>query len=98
VVAAKPAKTPPGDPFVLRVVGVAEGLSGQSASIVPLHGGTLPIVASFNEHLGVPGLSAPDNPIYAGSRAHAPNEHIRLDDIEPALRFIYELLLSLGPA
>jgi len=96
LVAAKPAKTPPDDPFVRRVVDVAEVVSGKSASIVPLHPGTLPIVASLNEHLGVPGLSAPDNPTYAGSRAHAPNEHIRLEDIEPALRFTYELLGSLG--
>jgi acetylornithine deacetylase/succinyl-diaminopimelate desuccinylase-like protein len=96
LVAAKPAKTPPGEPFVQRVVGVAEAVSCKSASIVPLHAGTLPIVASLNEHLGVPGLSAPDNPTYAGSRAHAPNEHIRLEDVEPALRFTYELLRSLG--
>jgi acetylornithine deacetylase/succinyl-diaminopimelate desuccinylase-like protein len=97
-VAAKPAKTRPGEPFVQRVIGVAEAVSGKSASIIPLHAGTLPIVASLNEHLGVPGLSAPDNPTYAGSRAHAPNEHIRLADVEPALRFTYELLRSLGGA
>jgi acetylornithine deacetylase/succinyl-diaminopimelate desuccinylase-like protein len=64
--------------------------------VVPLAPPTLPIVASFQEHLAVPGLAPPDNPIYAGSRAHAPNEHIRLDDIEPALRFTYELLRALA--
>jgi acetylornithine deacetylase/succinyl-diaminopimelate desuccinylase-like protein len=96
IVEAKPAKTPLDDPFVRRVVEVAETVSGRPASIMPLAPPTLPIVASLQEHLGVPGLAAPDNPIYAGSRAHAPNEHIRLEDIEPALRFTYELLRSLG--
>lgn len=95
VVVAKPAKTPLGDPFVRRVVEVAEAVSGKPASVMPLAPPTLPIVASLQEHLAVPGLAAPDNPIYAGSRAHAPNEHIRLEDIEPALRFTYELLRSL---
>ena len=93
---ATPAKTPLGDPFVRRVIEVAEKVSGAPASVVPLAAPTLPIVASFQDHLGVPGLSAPDNPIYAGSRAHAPNEHIKLEDIEPALRFTYELLRALG--
>ena len=92
---ATPAKTPLGDQFVRRVIDVAEAVSGAAASVIPLAAPTLPIVASFEEHLGVPGLSAPDNPVYAGSRAHAPNEHIRLEDVEPALRFTYELLRSL---
>jgi len=98
VVVAKPAKTPLDDPFVRRVVEVAEAVSGETASIMPLAPPTLPIVASLQQHLAVPGLSPPDNPIYAGSRAHAPNEHVRLEDIEPALRFTYELLRELGTA
>jgi len=98
VVMAKPAKTPLDDPFVRRVVEVAEAVSGETASIMPLAPPTLPIVASLQQHLAVPGLSPPDNPIYAGSRAHAPNEHVRLEDIEPALRFTYELLRELGTA
>jgi acetylornithine deacetylase/succinyl-diaminopimelate desuccinylase-like protein len=36
------------------------------------------------------------NHFYAGSRAHAPNEHIRLDDVQPALRFTYALMRDLG--
>ena len=94
--AATPAKTPLGDPFVRRVIDVAEAVCGAPASVTPLAAATLPIVASFRDHLGVPGLSAPDNPFYAGSNAHAPNEHIRLEDVEPALRFTYELLRELG--
>jgi acetylornithine deacetylase/succinyl-diaminopimelate desuccinylase-like protein len=96
--AATPAKTPLDDPFVRRVIDVAEAVCGEPASVTPLAAATLPIVASFRDHLGVPGLSAPDNPFYAGSNAHAPNEHIRLEDVEPALRFTYELLRALGSA
>ena len=95
---ARPAKTPLDDAFVRRVLEVAESVSGERPSVVPLAPPTLPIVASLAEHLGVPGLSAPDNPTYAGSRAHAPNEHIRLEDVEPALRFTYTLLRELATA
>jgi acetylornithine deacetylase/succinyl-diaminopimelate desuccinylase-like protein len=98
IVIAKPAKTPLDDPFVRRVVDVAEAVSGERASVWPLTPSTLPIVASLHDHLAVPGLAAPDNPVYAGSRAHAPNEHIRLEDLEPALRFTYALLHNLGGA
>jgi acetylornithine deacetylase/succinyl-diaminopimelate desuccinylase-like protein len=96
LVLAKPATTSLEDPFVRRVVAVAETVSGAQASIVPLAAGTLPIVASMQERLEVAGMAAPDNPVYWGSRAHAPNEHIRLEDVEPALRFTYELLRELG--
>lgn len=93
---AKPAKTPISHPFVRRVVRVAEEVSGEPASITPIGPGTLPIIASLQEHLDLPGLAAPDNPTYAGSRAHAPNEHIRLEDIGPAVRFTHALLLDLA--
>jgi acetylornithine deacetylase/succinyl-diaminopimelate desuccinylase-like protein len=93
---AKPAKTPIDDPFVQRVVRLAESVSGTKASIAPLAPGTLPIIASFQEHLGVPGMAGPDNPVYAGCRAHAPNEHIRLEDVGPAMRFTYALLQDLA--
>lgn len=95
---AKPAKTPLDHPFVRRVVEIAEAVSGERASITPLAMPTLPIIASLHEHLALPGLAAPDNPIYTGSRLHAPNEHIRLEDIQPALRFTYALLSRLDDA
>jgi acetylornithine deacetylase/succinyl-diaminopimelate desuccinylase-like protein len=95
---AKPAKTPIDDAFVRRVIGVAEAVSGERASIVPISPATLPIVASLHDHVGVPGLAAPDNPYYAGSRAHAPNEHIRLEDVGPAVRFTFALLRELAAA
>lgn len=83
-------------PFVQRVVQIARDASGLPPSIVPRVGGTLPIIASLQRHLDVPGLAAPDNPVYFGGRAHAPNEHIRLEDVEPALRFFHAALMCLG--
>ena len=83
-------------PFVARAAAVAERLSGQKASFVPLSPGSLPIVYSLERHVGVPGLSAPDNPVYGGCAAHAPNEHIRVRDVAPALRYFAALLDELG--
>jgi acetylornithine deacetylase/succinyl-diaminopimelate desuccinylase-like protein len=93
---ADPAATPPDDPFVARAVRVAEDLAGKRASIVPLAAGSLPAVASLQRHVGVPGLMAPDNAVYYGCAAHAPNEHIRVEDIEPAVRYLIALLAELG--
>ncbi len=46
--------------------------------------------------MGVPGLMAPDNAVYYGCAAHAPNEHIRFEDIAPAVRYLVALLMELG--
>jgi acetylornithine deacetylase/succinyl-diaminopimelate desuccinylase-like protein len=93
---AEAAGTPIEHPLVQRVARIAQEVTGQPASITPRIAGTLPIIASLHRHLGVPGLSAPDNPWYFGSRAHAPNEHVRLKDIGPAIRFTHALLNRLA--
>jgi acetylornithine deacetylase/succinyl-diaminopimelate desuccinylase-like protein len=92
------AGTPIEHPFVRRVIRVAEEASGNRAAVVPRIGGSLPIIASLERHLGVPGLSAPDNPFSFGSLVHAPNEHIHLDDLRAAIRFAYALFQDLGTA
>jgi acetylornithine deacetylase/succinyl-diaminopimelate desuccinylase-like protein len=93
---AEPAGTPIDHPFVQRVTEIAVGVTGRPPSITVRTGSTLPIIASIQRHLGVPGLAAPDNPFYFGQGTHAPNEHIRLDDLEPAIRFTYALFDGLG--
>jgi acetylornithine deacetylase/succinyl-diaminopimelate desuccinylase-like protein len=93
---AEPAGTPIEHPFVQRVAQIAEDVSGQPPSITPRIPGTLPIVASLQRHLGAPGVAAPDNPFYFGARAHAPNEHVRLEDLGHAIRFTHALFESLG--
>jgi acetylornithine deacetylase/succinyl-diaminopimelate desuccinylase-like protein len=93
---ADPAVTPADDPFVTRAVSVAERVAGTRASVDPIIAGSLPVVASLERHVGVPGLSAPDNAVYYGCSAHAPNEHVRLEDIAPAVRYLVALLAELG--
>ena len=96
--AADPAQTPIDHPFVERVARVAERVTGARPSIFPLAGATLPIIAPLQQHVGVPGLSPPDNPVYNGSNPHAPNENIRIADLEPAIRFTEALLQDLATA
>jgi acetylornithine deacetylase/succinyl-diaminopimelate desuccinylase-like protein len=94
--AAEPALMPLDDPFAARAIAVAERLSGKPASIVPSAAGTLPIVEPLQRHVGLRGLSVPDNAVYGGCAAHAPNEHIRVQDIAPAIRYFLALLDELG--
>jgi acetylornithine deacetylase/succinyl-diaminopimelate desuccinylase-like protein len=93
---ADAAVTPPDDPFVVRAVTVAERLTGRPASVFPIVPGSLPVAASLKRHVGVPGLMVPDNAVYYGSAAHAPNEHIRLEDIAPAVRYLLALFAELA--
>jgi len=93
---AESAGTSIDHPLVQRVVRIAEEVTGQPPSIIPRMGATLPIITSLQRHLDVPGVAAPDNPFYWGSRAHAPNEHIRLEDIGHAIKFTHSLFLNLA--
>jgi acetylornithine deacetylase/succinyl-diaminopimelate desuccinylase-like protein len=84
---AEPVVTPIEHPFVQRIIGIAGSFSEARPSISPLMGGTLPLLGALRRYVGVPGLSAPGNPSYWASGAHAPNEHIRLEDLVRAVRF-----------
>jgi acetylornithine deacetylase/succinyl-diaminopimelate desuccinylase-like protein len=94
---AEAAGTPIDHPFVRRVAQIAEDVTGRPVSITPRVGGGLPIIFSLQRHLGLPGLSAPDNPFYFGSQTHAPNEHIRVEDLGYAIRFTQALFEGLAP-
>jgi acetylornithine deacetylase/succinyl-diaminopimelate desuccinylase-like protein len=71
-----PARTDPDDPFVKIVVNTAKDVYGKSMQIVPMVGGSGPN-HPFVHVLGLPvataGLGYPD------TRAHAPNENVRID-------------------
>jgi acetylornithine deacetylase/succinyl-diaminopimelate desuccinylase-like protein len=71
-----PARTDPDDPFVKLVVDTSAEVFGTPMEIVPMTGGSGPN-HPFVHDLGLPvataGLGYPD------TRAHAPNENIRLD-------------------
>jgi len=91
-----PVATPIDHPLVQRVAEIAARASGARPLINPMVPGTLPLLAALRDHVGVPGLSPPDNPTYPGCRVHAPDEHIRLRDIPPAVRHARALLESLA--
>src|SRR6266566_4779209 len=85
--AAEPVVTPLEAPFVQRIIKIAESFSGKRPAVTPIVGGTLPLLGALRRHVGVPGLGAPGNATYWASGAHAPNEHIRLEDLHRAVRF-----------
>jgi acetylornithine deacetylase/succinyl-diaminopimelate desuccinylase-like protein len=93
---AEPAVTPIEHPFVQRIVAIATSFEGRKPSITPIMGGTLPLLGPLRRFVGVPGLAAPGNVGYWGSSEHAPNEHIRLADLERAVRFNCHMFDSLG--
>ena len=98
LVSAEAAGTPIEHPFVQRVAHVAQSVAGARPSITPRIGATLPIIASLDRHIGVPGVAAPGNPFHFGARAHAPNENVRVDDVGRAVRFTYALFEDLATA
>jgi acetylornithine deacetylase/succinyl-diaminopimelate desuccinylase-like protein len=84
---AEPVTTPLDEPLVRRVAAIAQDFAGKPPSVTPLMGGTLPLLGALRRHVGVPGLSVPGDPLYWANGAHSPNEHIRLSDLDTAVRF-----------
>ncbi len=93
---AGPVATPIDSPLVQRMRTIAGGFNGNRPVINPLSGGTLPLLDPLQRYVGVPGLAVPGNPAYWGSGAHAPNEHIRLSDLDRAVRFNCYMFMRLG--
>ena len=92
---ADPISTPIDHPLVRQVAAISQRVAGVAPLINPMVPGSLPLLTALRDHVGVPGLSAPDNPIYGGCRVHAPNEHIRLADIARTIQYTRALLESL---
>jgi acetylornithine deacetylase/succinyl-diaminopimelate desuccinylase-like protein len=93
---AEPVVTPMEHPFVQRILEISETFAGKPASITPIVGGTLPLLGALRRYVGVPGLMGPGNAAYWASGAHAPNEHVRLSDIDRAVRYNCYMLDALG--
>lgn len=91
-----PVVTPIEGPFVQRIKQICKEFANQEPEIIPLGGGTLPLLGAMKNNVGILGLSISGNPAYYGSGAHAPNEHIRLDDIPKAIEFNVFMLNELG--
>jgi acetylornithine deacetylase/succinyl-diaminopimelate desuccinylase-like protein len=78
------------------VSAIAATFNGKPPSVTLISGGTLPLLAGLRRVVGVPGLSAPGNAAYWASGAHSPNEHIRLSDLDRAVRFNCHMFTQLG--
>ena len=71
-----PARTDPDNPFIKLVVDTAKDVYGVPMQIVPMVGGSgpnYPFIHDLNLPVASAGLGYPD------TRAHAPNENIRID-------------------
>lgn len=88
-----PGRTDLKDPFLQMVVKSAEEVYGSPMVIVPIAGGSGPNHA-FLHHLDVPVATAGMG--YPESRAHAPNENIRLDYFEDAIRHVVRIMAQFG--
>jgi len=91
-----PVVTPIEGPFVQKMTQICQAFTEQEPEIVPLVGGTLPLLGAMKNNVGVLGISTSGNPAYYGSGAHAPNEHIRVSDIPRAIEFNVFMFTQLG--
>lgn len=91
----RPVRTPIDDHWVQRAVGVVEEFYGRPPAIYPNRSGTAPmdvLVDEVTSSLFFP----PGGAGYEGSQAHAPNEHIRIDDLVEAIKVTTLLLQRFG--
>ncbi len=88
-----PGRTDPEHPFVKLVAEAAESAYQRPAQINPMIGGSGPNHV-FQETLKVPLVSAGVG--YPGSGAHAPNEHIRIEDYITGTKHVARILKMMG--
>lgn len=86
-----PGRTDPDDPFIKIVVDAAESAYGMPMDILPMVGGSGPNHV-FLEALKVPVATAGIG--YPGTKAHAPNENVRLDDYMKGAKHIARILMD----
>lgn len=91
-----PVVTPIEGDFVQKMTKICQAFTEQEPQVIPLVGGTLPLLGAMKNNVGVLGISTSGNPAYYGSGAHAPNEHIRVSDIPRAIEFNVFMFMQLG--
>jgi acetylornithine deacetylase/succinyl-diaminopimelate desuccinylase-like protein len=94
----EPVVTPIEGPFVQKMCQICRTFTKLEPRIIPLTGGTLPLLGAMKNNVGLLGISTSGNPAYFGSGAHAPNEHIRVSDIPRAIEFNVFMFTQLGEA
>ncbi len=87
----EPHRTRLDDPFVQRVSQVAHDLTGREICLYPTHYGSGPM-HPIADRLGVPIVSLGVS--YWDSKAHAPNENIRLSDFKETVALMAGLIAS----
>ncbi len=88
-----PGRSDPDDLFIQLVVDAARGVYDHEMLIAPMTGGSGPN-AAFIEYLGAP--IATSGMGYPGGLIHAPNENIRLDLFEKAIRHTARIVAAFG--
>jgi acetylornithine deacetylase/succinyl-diaminopimelate desuccinylase-like protein len=91
--AGRPARTAPDHPLVQSLVDSAKEVYGREPLIWPMSGGSGPNYL-FSHDIGVPIVTLGVG--YSGSRIHAPNENIRVNDFRNGMRHMAALLMRLG--
>ena len=91
--AGRPARTAPDHPLVQSLVDSAMDVYGREPLIWPMSGGSGPNYL-FSHDIGVPIVTLGVG--YSGSRIHAPNENIRINDFRNGMRHTAALLMRLG--
>jgi acetylornithine deacetylase/succinyl-diaminopimelate desuccinylase-like protein len=91
--AGRPARTAPDHPLVQSLVASAQDVYGREPLIWPMSGGSGPNYL-FSHDIGVPIVTLGIG--YSGSRIHAPNENIRINDFRNGMRHMAALLMRLG--
>lgn len=91
----RPARVDPDHPLVRLAAETGEAVYGRPALVTPLLGGSGPMWW-FAHFLGMPVVSPGIE--YPGVQAHAPNEHIRLQDFERGTRHLAHLLARIEEA
>ena len=91
--AGRPARTAPDHPLVQSLVDSAMDVYGREPLIWPMSGGSGPNYL-FSHDICVPIVTLGVG--YSGSRIHAPNENIRINDFRNGMRHMAALLMRLG--
>lgn len=89
-----PSAGDPAHPFVQAAARTAERIYGHSPALTPMMSGTGPVHILCGQ-FGVPIVTAGVG--YAGSRIHAPDEHIYVADFVAGTQYIAALLEELAP-
>jgi acetylornithine deacetylase/succinyl-diaminopimelate desuccinylase-like protein len=89
----RPSAGDPAHPFVQAAARTAERVYNHRPALIPMMSGTGPVHVLCGQ-FGVPMVTAGVG--YAGSRIHAPNEHIRITDFVAGTKYIAALLEELA--